>query len=653
MLSISALVFYGNMEIRNNLIAGMVDAQLNSQLETTVGTISSRQNIMDITKESMDKKNIDITKSLAELISNNAEILSTKRLQELAKSIGVDEIHITDENGVITNGTVIDFFGFDFKSSDQTKPFMPLINEKNGTFAQPPSIRGTDKELFQYIGVSRLDKPGIIQIGIEPKHIETLMEQMNEQDLIEKVRVGKEGYAYIVDLEGNVLAHPIKERIGDNIKETFEWSAPIFKNQKGDFEYTYENTKMHGVFQNISEKIVVVVYPASEYMSILNKLIKNILVVLIISILLAIIIVNLITKRIVKPINNIVDVMEKAGNGHLNLKVDIESDDEVGMLGKSFNQMIENIRTLVISAKEMSEKIGETSEAIASSSEEVTVSSEEVAMTIQEIASGATNQALESSNTLDITNELATIIKNTTSRLKDTLIKTEDMKEKNSNGIKALNELSERFNENTEMSVMVGESVNELSNKSNSIVIILETIKSIAEQTNLLALNAAIEAARAGEAGRGFSVVADEIRKLAEQSSKATGEIQSIINDITQVIDNTSETMGKAQIIVDNANNSFHETRTVFDTITITADEVVNQIDLLGNDIKYIDEAKEKVLASVENISSVSQQTAASTQQISASSEEQTAAMEEIAASIERVNTMINKLTEEINVFKI
>jgi len=227
------------------------------------------------------------------------------------------------------------------------------------------------------------------------------------------------------------------------------------------------------------------------------------------------------------------------------------------------------------------------------------------------------------------------------------------MKEKNSNGIKALNELSERFNENTEMSVMVGESVNELSNKSNSIVIILETIKSIAEQTNLLALNAAIEAARAGEAGRGFSVVADEIRKLAEQSSKATGEIQSIINDITQVIDNTSQTMGKAQIIVDNANNSFHETRTVFDTITITADEVVNQIDLLGNDIKYIDEAKEKVLASVENISSVSQQTAASTQQISASSEEQTAAMEEIAASIERVNIMINKLTEEINVFKI
>jgi len=165
-VSISTLALYGNREIREGLIDGMVEAQLNSQLETVVNTVKSRQNIMAITKDAMDKKNIDLTMSLAQLINSDEEMLLTENLQKLAKNIGVDEIHITDENGIITNGTIPDFLGFDFKTSDQTKPFMTLINEEKGAFAQPPSERGTDKVLFQYIGVSRIDKPGIVQIGL-------------------------------------------------------------------------------------------------------------------------------------------------------------------------------------------------------------------------------------------------------------------------------------------------------------------------------------------------------------------------------------------------------------------------------------------------------------------------------------------------------
>ncbi len=635
----------------NDAIQSIVTTQLSDEIKGIEAEITAAAEAVAITKSAIDEKNIALTRAIAQMIVLDPTLLETSRMTSLANQLGVEEIHVTDGNGVLLYGNVTGFYGFDFNTSDQTKPFVELAKSRNGELAQEPSPRGTDNVLFQYVGVSRLDEPGVVQIGIEPTAVQELLSKLDIQQTLEQLDIGDGGYGMIVDNAGIIVNHAQPDMLGKPVSEV-DWLSGVMSKDREVSSIVDGGKAMFAFSEIFGDITLVVTYPKAQIQSIIRSIVINNIIIVAVTILLLIFIIQfIIGKWVSRPLALVQQGMADVGEGKFTTRVDYQSKDEIGLLAVDFQKMNDNIKGLIHETIDRITSVAKSSDLITDNVDGLTNSSNEVTRAIEEIAHGSTEMASNVNDRLVTGQNLGKSINQIFVKLEEAKRESDQMIRENQNGRNKISSLQSVFMDTVSKTADVANNVSTLTMSSQAIGNIVDTIQGIAEQTNLLALNASIEAARAGEAGRGFAVVADEIRKLAEQSSTSAREISEIISGIVGVVDRTNVTVGDTQMSVKSAQKNLEETVLVFDNIDKSVKDVGGIIAAFIDEAKRIDTLKADLITSLESMAAISEQSAASTEEINASTEEQLSRVTEIGHAIEVLNEDIRKLSSEMGRF--
>jgi methyl-accepting chemotaxis protein len=359
----------------------------------------------------------------------------------------------------------------------------------------------------------------------------------------------------------------------------------------------------------------------------------------------------ILTRMIRNPILKLTDVANQYANGDLRNSIEVQSTDEIGDLSTSLQTMQKHFVDMIVTIRTASEQLAAASEQMAASTEEVTSTSAEISRNMQNLAEEAVsgNQSmLEASQALVQLSSLIQIAKskseNTRSDSEATLKSAENGRFKVTESVSKMGNIKQQ----TEHSSQI---IGELSDYSQQISLISDTITNIAKQTNLLALNAAIEAARAGEHGRGFAVVAEEVRKLAEQSDHGAHEITSLVSMVSGKTNLAVTAMAQNVSEVEQGVASVNEAGIALDLILQAVRQTVTETREIGKVASEEVANSEQIVKLIDHLATVIETVAAHGEEVAASSEEQAAAMQTVAASAEETSAMAYQLKDSVAKF--
>ena len=379
-------------------------------------------------------------------------------------------------------------------------------------------------------------------------------------------------------------------------------------------------------------------------------------IITLIAILLGLSIGILTLKQIGNRLKMTVNFLTHLADGNFSNNISEKSmldRSEFGILSQSVDKMTRSIRKLIQQILTAAEQMASSSQQLTASAEQSSQAATQVAESTTHVADSSTKQLKLIEHTASVVSEMIQGINTVTKNIQtvnDSGKRTSDTALEGTKAIKTTIEQMARIGEKTENAAEV---IHALSQYSKEIDKIVGIISSIADQTNLLALNAAIEAARAGDAGRGFSVVAEEVRKLAEQSAQSTKEIVDLIKNVQisteKAVSYMNENKKEVQSGEDFANSAGEKFNNIFTMIT----EIGNGIEEITASTTQLDAGTKRVVESSNNIDKESRKAASETQTISAATEEQSASMEEIASASTHLAKMAEDLQSIVRKFKV
>jgi methyl-accepting chemotaxis protein len=644
-LSILSLLVVGivSAQLAEREVMNRFETEIDSVLSTTAGQFSSNDKTTVAVLDAFGKKNVALANSVADLV--NAQVKGGLHTvddfaywQSVADDFGVTEICIIGADGVIVGGNIEAYQGFDMNGGEQSRVFMAIVDDPMLEIVQDPMPNSSTGKMMQYIGVNRIDEPGVIQVGLGAEIVDELNVLFSKQTIVEEYEFGESGFVTLVSADGKYAADPDSGNIG---KAVPEWIIKTTDNTGKLTATTIDGVSYFtkALAESNGEKIVAAI-KADEVTGGIDNITTTMFVAIAITAVITIaLIIIMMQVFAVRPINVIIARMKNLTEGNLHEKYDNHFSGEFKDLNDSITMFTENVTGYIneisyvlgmmadgdysaeikgkyvgdfapirTGLEKISVEINGVMKKIRDAAKSVSKSSEELSHSSQELARYANSQSENAASISEGVNTVNSGTKESTGSVDDALRFIEDTSALMNRALTLIKQLSE--------------SMASIKSSSEDIMHVTNTVDSIAFQTNILALNASVEAARAGVNGKGFAVVAQEVRNLATKSAEAVKETTSLIDaSVRQITDGDA--------IVVKAHNSFEESMAAFNDIT----EKIAQINTLtiGQNAAIAD-ITPRLSSIVESI----QLTAAEAEESAARSEELAALANELETLVER-----------------
>ncbi|WML54738.1 methyl-accepting chemotaxis protein [Neobacillus sp. PS3-12] len=530
--------------------------------------------------------------------------------------------------------------GFDAR----TRPWYTQAKAANGeTIITEPYVDQISGNILVTVAKQLNDGSGVIGFDLSLASLKAVTSG---------AKIGREGYPLIVSAKGTYLVHP-SQKPGTMAQGS--WVQTLLYKDSGNISYNQNGTDKVMEFETnkLTGFKIAGTMNLNEVNQDSNPILKTTFICIGIFILLGIAISYLIIHSITVPLRKLISATDKVSEGDLTQIFDVKSKDEINILGVSFNKMVTSLREVIKQVDEKAELLAASSEQLMASSEQNSLATEQITNSIQEVASSTERQNV-------LIEESTGIIKGMSTQMEQIMNRSTTVANESIAAAKVVSHGNETIQLSKNQMEIIQDTVNNLGTvihtlgeRSKEINQIIDVISSIAAQTNLLALNAAIEAARAGEHGKGFAVVADEVRKLAEQSSKSTENIRHLISSIQSDTNQAVSSMDKGKTEFTKGMDLIKSAGEAFYQIELFVSQTNRQFQEVSASIEEATSGAEHVVESVDEIKEITVRVTGETQDVSSTTEEQLASMQEIAASAASLAEMAEELHDTIKKFKV
>lgn len=531
-----------------------------------------------------------------------------------------------------------------------------------------PNVKATIKKLTQnYLYDVTISAGEKITLGLSENDAETILNTETLGQLVGDIALEgvTSSYAYVVNPDGIMLYHPTTEKIGQPVENAVV-SNVVKDIQSGKkniepkvVDYEFNNVIKYAAYyvNQDADFILVISMDEKDVMQPITKIMQISIIAAILIIIICSIIGYILTGAMINPVVKITNVINKLANmdfteNAIQAKLN-KRKDETGEMSRAINTLHTQLISIVKNLKDQSETLFSATDSLNDNVSETANTIEQVERAVTEIADSATAQANETQRANENVILIGNMIADTTGEVENLLVNATEMKSSGDEASATLVEL-EQINRQTKESI---DTIYEQTNTTNESALKIKEattlITSIAEETHLLSLNASIEAARAGEEGKGFSVVAMQIQKLAEQSNEASRRIDDIIDSLITDSEKSVTIMNEVKEIMAKQSEHVAKTDAIFSEVKNGIDNSINGVTRIAEKTRQIDEARVKVVDVVQSLTTIAEENAASTEETSSSVTEVSSIVTNISDNTEKTKNVANELEQNMTIFKL